>query len=105
MPKGMTVQVYRNACGWECTNGGPSSRFHTFCLTGPGVPQLFEPSADVPELVLVIDQCCGVERQRAIPREMLDADLWTMFGGNFVYSSDSRFPSRAPIKVHDRVEP
>jgi hypothetical protein len=27
-----------------------------------------------------------------------------MFGGNFIHTSDSRFPSSAPIAVHDRVE-
>ena len=32
---------------------------------------------------------------------------WTMFGGNFVYSSDSRFSEkygRQPVHVHDRIE-
>jgi hypothetical protein len=27
-----------------------------------------------------------------------------MFGGTFIYSSDSRFPSKYPIPLHDRVE-
>ena len=27
-----------------------------------------------------------------------------MFGGNFVYTSDSRFPSDYPIPIHDRFE-
>jgi hypothetical protein len=27
-----------------------------------------------------------------------------MFGGNFVYTSDSRFPNKYPIPVHDRWE-
>ena len=31
-------------------------------------------------------------------------DEFLMFGGNFVYSSDSRFPSDQPIKIHDRIE-
>ena len=26
------------------------------------------------------------------------------FGGNFIYTSDSRFPSRFPIPIHDRRE-
>ena len=32
---------------------------------------------------------------------------WAMFGGNFVYTSDSRFSEQygdSPIKVHDRIE-
>lgn len=28
-----------------------------------------------------------------------------MFGGNFVYTSDGRFPGRYPLSVHDRFEP
>ncbi len=32
---------------------------------------------------------------------------WTMMGGNFVYSTDSRFSRKygnAPVAVHDRIE-
>ena len=29
---------------------------------------------------------------------------WLMAGGNFAYSSDSRFPSVQPIAIHDRHE-
>lgn len=31
---------------------------------------------------------------------------WTMFGGNFVWSSDSRFSEKypSPVPVHDRIE-
>jgi hypothetical protein len=33
-------------------------------------------------------------------------DRWTMMGGNFLYSSDSRFRDAfgGPIPIHDRVE-
>jgi hypothetical protein len=27
-----------------------------------------------------------------------------MFGGNFIYTSDSRFPNKYPIAIHDRYE-
>ena len=33
-----------------------------------------------------------------------DLDKWTMFGGTFVHTSDSRFPYAHPIKLHDRYE-
>ena len=29
---------------------------------------------------------------------------WYMAGGNFAYTSDSRFPSSHPLAVHDRHE-
>ena len=31
------------------------------------------------------------------------ADKWTMFGGNFVWSGDSRF-FESPVKIHDWTE-
>ena len=34
----------------------------------------------------------------------VEGELGPMFGGNFIYSSDSRFPSDSPIKVFDRFE-
>lgn len=40
----------------------------------------------------------------AVPKSVLDTKEWSMFGGNFIYTSDSRFPSQYPIPVHDRVE-
>jgi len=40
----------------------------------------------------------------AKPASLLKNNTQSMCGGNFVYTSDSRFPARAPISVHDRVE-
>jgi hypothetical protein len=55
-------------------------------------------------LVFIKDTCAGRTRLRVVPKSLLDSGKWTMFGGNFVYTSDSRFPSNSPIAVHDRVE-
>jgi hypothetical protein len=41
---------------------------------------------------------------RAVPRDVLESGKWYMFGGNFIYTSDSRFPTKEPIKIFDRVE-
>ena len=38
----------------------------------------------------------------AVPYDQSDNE--GMFGGTFIYSSDSRFPSKYPIPLHDRVE-
>jgi hypothetical protein len=104
---GLSVDVLRSP-GCDCTNGGESSRFDRFILTwddGQAAGGMFALGFDMPELVLVRDECFGEERLRAIPRELVERHVWTMFGGNFCWCSDSRFPSRAPIKIHDRVEP
>jgi hypothetical protein len=108
--KGLTVEVYREFYRGrtsDCTNGGLSSRFDTFVLTGTNpinkrvVSGPCEPDAECPELVLVEGPYNTV---RAVPRELLNSGVWVMFGGNFCYTSDSRFPSDAPIKIFDRVE-
>jgi len=43
-------------------------------------------------------------RLRAVPKKLKDEGVWYMNGGNFVYTSDSRFPADYPIPVFDRVE-
>lgn len=45
------------------------------------------------------------ERVKAYPVQDPPAGCtpW-MFGGNFIYTSDSRFPAEYPIPLHDRTE-
>jgi len=40
----------------------------------------------------------------AVPYSIYKSGRHSMFGGNFLYTSDSRFPSEHPIAIHDRVE-
>lgn len=40
----------------------------------------------------------------AVPYSIWKSGRHSMMGGNFLYTSDSRFPSDAPIAIHDRVE-
>jgi hypothetical protein len=104
MPKGLLVDTFRSFDRGrviDCTNGGLSARHDSFILTGAVVEGPFEPREDTPELVVTE----GPGRSlRAVPRCLLDSKTWVMFGGNFVYSSDSRFPSDQPIKIFDRTE-
>jgi hypothetical protein len=63
-----------------------------------------------------IDQCVQVEKRflfgryyyNAIPLDEARRKKWYMFGGNFLYTSDSRYKEVTscdyPIPVHDRVE-
>jgi len=53
----------------------------------------------------------GVERSLfgkysmiAVPYSIYKSGRHSMMGGNFLYTSDSRFPVDAPIAIHDRVE-
>ena len=51
-----------------------------------------------------------VERREQFPdvlRPVSGRGHWTMFGGNFAYSCDSRFAElfgHSPIAIHDRIE-
>jgi len=103
---GLLAYVYRNG-SYDCTNGGLSSKTESGVITGYGIgedSEIFAPGEENPHYVIVRDICCGKERLRAIPADLVDSGKWTMFGGNFLYSCDSRFPSDSPIAIHDRVE-
>jgi hypothetical protein len=109
--KKLLVFVYSN--GTDCTNGGLTSKYSR-------LPLYFGP-LKVEELRNLEDKNVLVLKKRsfsfradadiAIPLEFflkeLDGDRSlgnTMFGGNFVFTCDSRFPKERPIAVHDREE-
>lgn len=100
----ISVNTFRWTLG-DCTNKGVSSTINDFILISEDkVSEYsnFEETDNI--LVFVEDICCGKVRLRAIPYALYVNKTWTMFGGNFVYTSDSRFPSDQPIKIFDRVE-
>lgn len=104
--EGLHCSVLRNADHGDCTNGGLTSRVSAVTLVGEGVEGPFEPTERDPGVKLV-------RRWAGTPREYLHAEpleappaghVGWMFGGNFIHTSDGRFPSRYPIPVHDRSE-
>ena len=102
--KGLIVDVFRNARGSDCTNGGVSSRFAEALLIGEGVEGPFEENCN--RLTLYFEMFHN-KWPRCVPDEKSskgEGHTNWMFGGNFVYSSDSRFPSDQPIPIHDRQE-
>ena len=107
---GMIVHVYRNDLG-DSTAGGISSTAKQLCLTNVEGP--FEPSEDSPAAVLVMAEPIGGRKILRI--EPADAgDKWTMFGGNYGGTSDSRFGDKCrellgqswygAVAIHDRIE-
>ena len=123
MEKGLLVNVYRNSLG-DCTNNGVSSKFNSLTLVSDEKgSQVFDAREDRPALYVakwygeliacpenleatVANDC--QEHLKRIVREDSRSSIkhlngW-MFGGNFIYSSDSRFPDRRPIAVFDRRE-
>ena len=55
-------------------------------------------------LVLIERNLFGKPANYAVPVSILKKGQRSMSGGNWVYTSDSRFPHNGPLSVHDRVE-
>ena len=105
---GLIVDIYRNAHG-DCTAGALSSTENRALLILPeGGP--FSIEDNLCKLVLRLDDRKDMSRRFGKPCPIVvpvDVDKnggCNMFGGNFVYTSDSRFPYGFPIPIHDRVE-
>lgn len=96
----LPVNVYRNK---SITNGITTHK-DTVMLVFDGVQSPFSIKHGEDYLVLKTKNVRGKEYKYVVPRSILDSGDHSMFGGNFVYSSDSRFPNDYPLPVHDRVE-
>ena len=108
---GMTVSVFRWGLG-DCTNNGVSAVAGSLCVVN--VPGPFDPSAALPAVELV-EGPGG--RGHAILRPVeakRPGMVGPMSGGNFGYSSDSRFSEAiqkltgsrhyGAVSIHDRYE-
>lgn len=103
MAKGMRVAVYMNALYGGCSNGGVSESHKQVTLVGDGIPEMFDADESAP-LVELRTRCGNLI---AVPVGVDTAGKnGPMFGGAFVWCSDSRFRrvSQAPIPLHDRFE-
>ena len=91
----------------DCTNQGISSfNDEAFLIWGDDV------TSKLPNhpCIFVLEKGYGNREYMAIPFDQwleaknLGRNPTGMFGGNFIYCSDSRFPSKQPIHIHDRYE-
>ena len=112
--KGLSVNVFRWSLG-DCTNGGVTERRNEFVLVDESIKDVpFEVKEGDIYLVLVRRTFGNREYLHAEPRvnggvlysqgKLASECAGPMAGGNFIYTSDSRFPSQYPISVHDRFE-
>ena len=107
--KGLTIHIYRTVGLGDCTNGGVSATVDEALVIGDGIDGIFEAHGR-PVLRLVTNR--GGKTARLVPVSL--AGRWTMFGGNFGYTSDSRFAEAVrkiygstfygAVPIHDRVE-
>jgi hypothetical protein len=105
--KGLPVSVLRNAefAESDCTLGGLTSKhIKAVLLMDEPIAQVFAPRDDAPALCLVRRVIGGRPYVHAVPCDDQGTPLpgsWAA-GGNFIHTSDSRFPNQYPISVHDR---
>jgi hypothetical protein len=104
--KGLICDVLRSSSYGDSTNGGVTARHNEVLLVGPGVDGPFEEDeAKRPTLKLVRRNIFGRDYMHAEPlNQTEEGNVGWMAGGNFIYTSDSRFPNQYPISVHDRQE-
>ena len=102
--KGLLVSILADKQIGDCTNNGLSSRHKRLVLVDSKIHAPFPTEGEEDYLVLREFDFRGEISLRAIPSKLVDSGKWYTFGGNFIYCSDSRFPSKHPIKIFDRVE-
>lgn len=93
---GLICEIFKSKKIGECSNGGISAHYDQVLVILPeGGP--FEERDDMPTVIL--------EEKHGRPRAVqLGETRWMMFGGCFIYTSDSRFPYHMPVKLFDRHE-
>jgi hypothetical protein len=76
-----------------------ASKCNSVTLVGEGIPEIFNASDDAPAVTW--KKIANTQHIAAVPE---GETKWVMFGGTFIYTSDSRFPAEYPIPLHDRIE-
>lgn len=107
MVQGLSLNVYRHGNYGDCSNGGISSRYNELILVGEGIEGPVSVDLDNPpeNLVKIVRRRLFGGSEEYLHIEPYDnEDKWYSYGGNIACVSDSRFPSRYPLKIHDRRE-
>lgn len=104
----LNINVLRNNNNWgDTTNNGVSSRYNHLSLITEN--EMLNYTGETKNVVVRIDrQLFGKIMPVLVPLELYNEyksnKLPIMFGGNFGYTSDSRFNWDYPLPIHDRVE-
>lgn len=101
---GFCLSVYRNAQFGDCSNNGLSARHDEIFVISDGKfikeKGPFTEKDAISSGIPVFEVGGKGGRFNFRPK---GEQRWTMFGGNFAYSSDSRCPA-FPTAIHDRIE-
>lgn len=115
---GLTVHVFRSSLG-DCSNNGISAGADSLLVWGATLEGYItlddavkDPYISYPRAVLVPGNLPGLAK--IVPWGAFLHKRHTMFGGNFAYTSDSRFsraieaitgaPFSGAVPIHDRIE-
>ena len=108
--KSLLTFTFRNSLG-DCTNNGLSSKVTNAYMVWDVDPidedkilEDFYNEKDEDFFVIEERFLFGNYSQIAVPYSIYKTGRRPMMGGNFLYTSDSRFPSDAPIAIYDRIE-
>lgn len=101
--EGMHAQIYRS------DYDSPTNKLYgkkMVTIVDSEVPKIFEADSNAPAVRLVRRNIgFGKNEYNYIHAVPVGVDEHrAMMGGTFIYSSDSRFPNKFPIPLHDRVE-
>jgi hypothetical protein len=104
--KGLLVSILKNSEIGDCTNGGLSATATDALLVGEDVPEIFEDNGKRPVFKLVERYVFGDVLHKHVEPIYPPTKNYCgwMAGGNFVWTSDSRFPNDYPLSIHDRQE-
>lgn len=113
--RALRLDVYRAAYGRDCTNGGISGRVRELLIPCAEGPIEYDPENPPEDLCTVkVIKVAGVVTLSLVPASL--AGRWTMFGGNYATTSDSRlgemlarqfgreFLFNHVLPIHDRIE-
>ncbi len=99
--KALRIYVYKNDLFKGCSNNGISEKFDELLLVcEDGNVDIDE--NNIPENLVVIAE--GFRGYKYIRPYKEPEHLGWMSGGSIAYSSDARFNSQYPLKIHDRQE-
>ena len=109
----LSVDIYKHR-DRGCTNGGLSDQCdEAILIWDESYEEIIKNAPHYSRHAFVLVSGYGSREFKAVPlAEVIDVHDHTkpyntyrsMFGGNFLYSSDSRFPADHPIHIHDRYE-
>jgi hypothetical protein len=106
--KGLMVNVYVHKPYLDCSANGISTKNDRLILIEVGtdnIPAIFDGDENNTVKLVRKDTVDSEEYLCCVPiTKRPENSNGPMFGGNFIYSSDSRFPSKYPIPIHDRYE-